>query len=62
MSMSKCYTFNKVTLTQEELVQNILSKLEQEGMEDIKSTILSVQSDLTTRLRRLGSLSERKNS
>jgi hypothetical protein len=60
--MSKCYTFNKVTLTQEELVQNILSKLEQEGMEDIKSTILSVQSDLTTRLRRLGSLSERKNS
>jgi len=60
--MSKCYTFNKVTLTQEELVQNILSKLEQKGMEDIKSTILSVQSDLTTRLRRLGSLSERKNS
>jgi hypothetical protein len=60
--MSKCYTFNKVTLTQEELVQNILNKLEQEGMEDIKSTILSVQSDLTTRLRRLDSLSERKNS
>ena len=60
--MSKCYTFNKVTLTQEELVQNILNQIDKPGMEQIKSTILSIQSDYITKLNRLNSVAVRQSS